>query len=503
MKFRIVKLLVAGSALAAVAVAAGAAMIASAAVSPASWQQVAKRASFPVYRPGQTLGLPLTALGLSPCSTPTGFMHATYGTASNSSRHVDLFEAADPLRCGNPGESRPVTSAVINGVNVPVSVYCAPNTKCTAADGFNNGFLVFVKKPGAGIGIDSARVSLSDFLTLARSLSPVAPSNARLPGQPVFGRTAEVAPVAGVVLIEPPGQKRFARLSSASTVPLRTLVDATHGTVMLTSATGTGQQTQTGQFAGGIFRITQTRSRSAVRGGKVVGLTVLTLAGQRPTGCTTPTPSGSGSAVIARHRPTTRRLWGDGHGSFQTTGTNASATVRGTKWLTEDSCAGTLVKVARGVVSVLDFRTHKTVLLRAGGSFLARSRPASAPRAAINFWPSVAAIIRAPGQRPLLEVIRPSIIFIFADGSWDIDHLHWSGWGSTVAHATGISSASNGIPDQASGKRIKKPAEITLSNPGPFFGRRVYRCFSLTVPSLPASDQHRCLAGSHGYWGFS
>ena len=99
MKFRIVKLLVAVSTLAAVAVAAGAAMIASAAVSPASWQQVAKRASFPVYRPGQTLGLPLTALGLSPCSTPTGFMQATYGTASNSSRHVGYCSKL-PTRCG-------------------------------------------------------------------------------------------------------------------------------------------------------------------------------------------------------------------------------------------------------------------------------------------------------------------------------------------------------------------------------------------------------------------
>ena len=179
-----------------------------------------------------------------------------------------------------------------------------------------------VKKPGAGIEIDSARVSLSDFLRpRARSRAGSRRTMLVYPAQPVFGRTAEVAPVAGVALIEPPGQKRFARLSSASTVPLRTLVDTTHGTVMLTSATGTGQQTQTGRSTAA-SSASPTRSRSAVRGGNVVGLTVLTLAGQRPTGCPTPTPSGSGSAVIARHRPTTRRLWGDGHGSFQTTGTN-------------------------------------------------------------------------------------------------------------------------------------------------------------------------------------
>jgi hypothetical protein len=34
-----------------------------------------------------------------------------------------------------------------------------------------------------------------------------------------------------------------------------------------------------------------------------------------------------------------------------------------------------------------------------------------------------------------------------------VDHLHWSDWGSSVAHATGISSASNGIPSIAQGRR--------------------------------------------------
>jgi hypothetical protein len=40
----------------------------------------------------------------------------------------------------------------------------------------------------------------------------------------------------------------------------------------------------------------------------------------------------------------------------------------------------------------------------------------------IYFWGSVANIIRAPGQHPLPEVIRPSAILLFADGSWVIGH---------------------------------------------------------------------------------
>ena len=76
----------------------------------------------------------------------------------------------------------------------------------------------------------------------------------------------------------------------------------------------------------------------------------------------------------------------------------------------------------------------------------AKSQARVRPPQPIYFWGSVANIIRAPGQPPLSEVIRPSVIFLFADGSWDIDHLHWTGWGSSAAHASGISSASNGIP---------------------------------------------------------
>jgi hypothetical protein len=84
----------------------------------------------------------------------------------------------------------------------------------------------------------------------------------------------------------------------------------------------------------------------------------------------------------------------------------------------------------------------------------------------IYFWGNVAATVSAPGQPSALpEVIRPPAILLAADGSADVEHLHWTGWGSSVAHANGISSASNGIPNMAHGKRIKSPAQVTLSNP--------------------------------------
>ena len=79
-------------------------------------------------------------------------------------------------------------------------------------------------------------------------------------------------------------------------------------------------------------------------------------------------------ASAAAKKPRTRRLWGDGHGAFRTKGQFSSATVRGTKWLVQDSCAGTLTRVVRGVVAVRDDVRHRTLILRSGKKYLARPR---------------------------------------------------------------------------------------------------------------------------------
>src|ERR1700722_10679244 len=138
----------------------------------------------------------------------------------------------------------------------------------------------------------------------------------------------------------------------------------------------------------------------------------------------------------------------------------------------------------------------------AGLAFAAPSHAASPVGGPISFWSSTAAAVSVPkGALPQgnRRVVKPSVILMYQDGSWDIERLRWSGWGSDVATATGISSASNGIPNQAAGKRIKRTAKVTLSDPGTFQGHHVYRCFALAVPSFPASDEQLCLAGHGGY----
>ena len=65
------------------------------------------------------------------------------------------------------------------------------------------------------------------------------------------------------------------------------------------------------------------------------------------------------SRVAARAIPRSRAagaLWGNGRGRFRTRGRYGAATVRGTKWLTQDRCDGTLVRVKRGKVDVEDLQ---------------------------------------------------------------------------------------------------------------------------------------------------
>ena len=86
---------------------------------------------------------------------------------------------------------------------------------------------------------------------------------------------------------------------------------------------------------------------------------------------------GSRAHAAKKKRPAAkpiRSLWGqDDHGRFQTRGSGSVATVRGTRWLTTDTCAGTTTTVTKGAVDVRSRRTGRTRRVTAGHSlFVAR-----------------------------------------------------------------------------------------------------------------------------------
>lgn len=180
---------------------------------------------------------------------------------------------------------------------------------------------------------------------------------------PVFAHTVLLAPVGGQVLVETPADYRFVRLAHPRAVPLGTLVDTTAGTVRLTSANPAPGSFQTGRFFKGIFRIEQQRSA-----GGLVNLVIRDHLSRSE--CT-------GGARDATASKTNKRvlglLRGTAKGRFRTTGRFAAATVRGTDWGVRDRCDGTLTVVRKGVVVVSDFRLHRSVIVRAGQTYLAKA----------------------------------------------------------------------------------------------------------------------------------
>lgn len=191
---------------------------------------------------------------------------------------------------------------------------------------------------------------------------------------PVAARSVNVAPVQGQVLIRLPGQASLTPLVGGEQVPVGSTVDASAGTVELVSARDFAGTLQAGRFWGGRFVVGQHGASRL--------LTVLTLAGDL-SGCraarggATAGTSGALRALAARARhPRARLLWGsDNHGQFSTRGRNAVATVRGTVWMMQDRCGGTLTKVVAGRVSVRNLRTGRSFTVTAGHQRLVRTKP--------------------------------------------------------------------------------------------------------------------------------
>jgi hypothetical protein len=182
------------------------------------------------------------------------------------------------------------------------------------------------------------------------------PEDGQLP-PPIAGKTVNAIPKSGTVRIKLPGRKSFRKLTEGEQIPLGTTIDTLKGRVTLIAAADKKGKTATSDFYGGIFKVLQTS------GAKPTTRLLLTEKLSCPK---------RGKASIAAKRKK-RRLWGDGKGKFRTEGEFSSATVRGTKWLVQDSCASTLTRVVRGKVAVRDFVKKKTVIVRKGKRYIARA----------------------------------------------------------------------------------------------------------------------------------
>ena len=170
----------------------------------------------------------------------------------------------------------------------------------------------------------------------------------------MVNRTIVVAPARGTVLVKIPGARAFEKLNVTKGIPVGSTVDARKGRVTLTSIPKPGAPPETATFYDGLFKVTQSR-----------GITNLTLVEQLAR-C----PKQGRASAAAKKK--SRKLWGDGKGAFRTTGKYSAATVRGTKWLVQDSCAGTLTRVTQGSVTVRRTSGGSTRIVRAGKRLLVR-----------------------------------------------------------------------------------------------------------------------------------
>ena len=289
------------------------------------------KASGPVTRRGQ-----ITATAtLAATARPTGTIA------------FSVYGPADPTCAGPPAATS--TRAVAGNGSYASDAYTAPQS----------GVYRFVSRYSGDAANAPATTSCAD---------PEAAVTVTDPPPPILGQSFQVGPLSGHIYVMAARATRakapaIVALRESRTLPVGSEIYAAGGVARITSATAAPGRVQTGDFGAGRFKVLQSRG-----GG---GLTELDLMIGHPT-------TGACAATKARAaaaRPLRRRvlalLKASVAGHFRTRGRFSSATVRGTDWDTVERCDGTLTQVHRGVVAVTDLRRRRTVVLRAGQSYLA------------------------------------------------------------------------------------------------------------------------------------
>ena len=190
------------------------------------------------------------------------------------------------------------------------------------------------------------------------------------PPPPVLGQTETAQPVTGTVFIRLPSGA-FVKLTGAQQIPSGAQIDALHGSLQITTAAARKGKTQQGVFGGAVFKLTQARA------GATKGLATLTLLEAAfkgaPTYATCKKAKAGDASAAAASSKVLQLLHASAKGKFKTSGRYAAATVRGTKWTIADRCDGTLTHDVTDSVAVTDFVRHKTIILHAGQSYLAKA----------------------------------------------------------------------------------------------------------------------------------
>ena len=316
---------------------------------------------------------------------------------ASASLCVASDETGGVLASSDPGGGAAAWSATTPiGPSPITALACAAgSTQCLAGDNVGDVLVGGPPAPGTPptsppvtppVTSTTATVASTSSTTTSTSTTTSATKKATPPPPPVLGKSEDVTPVSGTVLVELPAGastssahtaggplaasalskgRKFIPLSQARQIPVGSILDTTKGTVGITAATPKKNTVFSGDFAGGIFELLQSRTQKGLSDLNLMDTKVRKTAcvsiGKKATAA-----KSVSSKVLGLLKSTVK-------GSFTTRGGYSSATARGTAWTMTDECAGTLTHVTRDVVSVDDFATRKTVLVRAGHSFLAKA----------------------------------------------------------------------------------------------------------------------------------
>lgn len=238
-----------------------------------------------------------------------------------------------------------------------------------------------------GGGIASAHIRATAAGTTPTNATVTPPSNGSFESNdgglpaPTLGKNVDITPVSGDVRVKETGHKNFKHVRKGALVPNGSQVDASNGSVQMTLALPGGRY-ETGVFYDGQFQLHQD--------GKS-GATTATLTSNHGMQYCPATAIGPGKAVgiasAARATASAAKakgkgkgkkigsLWSNAHGNFTTKGSGGAAAVLGTKWYTENTCAGTYFRVVRDKIKVTAYYPHRhTVVVTAGHSYFAPNK---------------------------------------------------------------------------------------------------------------------------------
>jgi hypothetical protein len=297
-----------------------------------------------------------------------------YVSSSSAASAIEGFSYDPPPTCTD------AAAATLKNVAVSFTLTCgdlagSPGLEVETVSGPSNGSVSINPATGAATYTPAHHFTGEDaFSFRATTANGVTKAyNAKLtviPTVPIVHVSANLGISFGEIFIKLPGTENFVPLTEDELVPLGTIIDASDGHCIATFANA-DKSLYSATFWGGVFEMGQGVGDKPPA---VMKLRDDQVADANADNAIASVFRGGMQLAAKKKKKKKNKVWGDGKGNFTTTGSGGSASVRGTRWLTENRADGTFFKVTRGKILVKDYAKHKSITLRIGDSYFAEKK---------------------------------------------------------------------------------------------------------------------------------